>query len=489
MATVLFSLVCGVCAPVVAAQDLSSTPPQPAAPLTDTAPATPAQPPPTLEERPLNPTQEIAGQQAEGSALEVGAVELRIGGFLGLTGLYRSTNSGGRPGTSFASIPYADGVEGNVSEARLSAESSRLSLRVDAVFPEAGERFNRLSGYFEMDFNGNAPGNTAITSSSSTLRLRHAFAEVQYRDTFLLSVGQAFTLMTPAKDQLSMWPSDSVLTQAVDTNYLAGLVWARLPQLRVTWRPSRRFNWAASVENPEQQIGEGLIRLPGCCGSDIEAQYNTGSDGLRVPNLMPDLITRVAVNPVKAVHLDAGGVLRVFRTTVAPYDKSFRQPGGGASLNARVSLSGATVLIGQGAVGSGLGRYVGGLAPDVAFRSDGSISPIGTASWVAGVEHKVSNLAAMGAYYSGVAVSTEYSLDEDGRFIGYGFPGAPTSSNRRIQEWTATFSRLVTKTARRGSVQFGAQASWLKREPWSSGDGRPSASAFLFFAQLRYNLP
>ena len=122
---------------------------------------------------------------------------------------------------------------------------------------------------------------------------------------------------------------------------------------------------------------------------------------------MPDFVTRVAVNPVKAVHLDAGGVLRVFRATVAPYDESFKQLGGGASLNARVSLSGRTVLIGQSAVGSGLGRYVGGLVPDVAFRSDGSISPIGTASWVAGVEHKVSPLVAMGAYYSGVAVSTQ----------------------------------------------------------------------------------
>jgi hypothetical protein len=346
-----------------------------------------------------------------------------------------------------------------------------------------------LSGYFEMDFGGNAPGNVAVTSSSSTLRVRHAVAEVQYRETLFMSVGQAFTLMTAFKDQLSTWPSDVELTQAVDTNYLAGMLWARLPQFRLTWRPSRRFNWAASVENPEQQIGNGLIRLPGCCRSDIEAQYNTGSEQFRVPNLMPDLVTRIAVNPVRAVHLDAGGVLRVFRATVAPYDESFRQLGGGASLNARVSLSGSTALIGQSAVGSGLGRYIGGLVPDVAFHSDGSISHIGTVSWVTGVEHKVSTLAAMGAYYSGVAVSTQYFLDEDGSFIGYGFPGAPVSHNRRIEELTATFSRLVTKTARRGSVQFGMQVSWLRREPWSSGDGPPSATAWMFFTQLRYNLP
>ena len=295
-------------------------------------------------------------------------MELRIGGFLGLTGLYRSTIGGG-PGTAFASIPYADAVQGNVSEARLTAESSRPSIRVDAAFPEEGERFRKLSGYFEMDFSGNAPANVAITSSSFTLRLRHAFAEVQYGETFFMSVGQAFTLMTPVKDQLSTWPSDIELTQAVDTNYLAGMLWVRLPQFRVMWRRSRRFNWAASIENPEQQIGNGQGRLPGCCSSDIEAQDNTGSDGLRVPNLMPDFVTRVAVNPVKAVHLDAGAVLRVFRATVAPYHESFRQLGGGASLNARVLLPGRIALIGQSAVGSGLADMWAAWCPTSRFAA------------------------------------------------------------------------------------------------------------------------
>ena len=232
MATVLLALFCGVYAPAVAAQDLSND-----------------------RHRDQAPVESDAGNRGRAGRGEplwtVGPVELRIGGFLGLTGLYRSTNSGGGPGTAFASIPYADSVQGNVSEARLSAESSRLSIRVDAAFPEEGERFRRLSGYFEMDFNGNAPGNVAVTSSSSTLRLRHAFAEVQYRDTFFMSVGQAFTLMTAVKDQLSTWPSDVELTQAVDTNYLAGMLWARLPQFRLTWRPS-----------PAIQLGRRRSRIP-----------------------------------------------------------------------------------------------------------------------------------------------------------------------------------------------------------------------------------
>ena len=456
--------------------------------------AKPERPPPDppqepAEQRPLNPTQEIAKEQPEGDALAVGPAQLRIGGYVGLTGIYRSTNSGGSPGTRFGAIPFEDTVQGNVSETRLSAQASRVSIRVDSSFlPEEGPRFRRLSGYFEMDFNGSTPGTVAVTSSSVGFRLRHAFAEVKYRDTFFLAVGQAFTLMTPAKNQLSIWPADVEMSQAVDTNYLAGMVWERVPQFRLAWRPSARFNWAVAAENPEQQIGNA-VALPVCCASDLELQYNTGSDELSVPNLMPDFVTRVAINPGKAFHLDVGGVLRVFRHTVAPYDESFREVGGGANVNVSVSPTGTTKLILQIASGPGLGRYVGGLVPDVVFRRDGSISLIGGTSWVGGLEQRISSRASLAGYYSGVDIDDNFDLDTDGSYIGYGFPGASNASNRTIKELTATFSYLAARTEDRGSVQLGIQTSWLKRRPWSPGDGPESADAFMLFAQLRYNLP
>ena len=228
-----------------------------------------------------------------------------------------------------------------------------------------------------------------MTTSGVGLRLRLAFAEVQYGQTFFLAAGQAFSLMTAPKDQLSVWPADVELSQAVDLNYVAGMVWDRSPQLRLTWRPSKRFNWALSVENPEQQLGKGLVTLPQCCAADIDAQYNTGADELKAPNLMPDFSTRVTYSPGSAFHVDFGGVLRVFRHTVAPYDHDFKATGGGVSLNVRVNPTKTTKIFGQGAFGSGLGRYIGGLVPDAAFRSDGSISLIDTTSWVAGVEQSL----------------------------------------------------------------------------------------------------
>jgi hypothetical protein len=243
------------------------------------------------------------------------------------------------------------------------------------------------------------------------------------------------------------------------------------------------------VENPEQQIGAGPVTLPSCCAGDIETQYNTGSNGTSVPDLMPDIVTRFAVNPGKAVHLGAGGVLRVFRHGVAPFTDTFREVGGGVSIEAALRVTTTTRVLLQTAFGSGLGRYVGGLAPDVAFDRDGSVSTIRTSSWVAGIEQKVFSRASVAGYYSGIVIENTFDRDEDGSFIGYGFPGSSNANNRKIHELTGTLSTLTMQTENRGSAQLGLQLSWLTREPWSRGNGPASASALLFFAQMRYNLP
>lgn len=437
----------------------------------------------------LNPTQEVASEVPQGPALDVGPAKLRIGGYLGLTGIYRSTNGGGGTGTSFAAIPYGDTLRGNVSETRLTAQASRITLRVDADFPEARPRFRKLAGYFEMDFNGSVSGTFAVTSTSAGFRLRHAFLEVQYSDSFYMGAGQAFSLMTPQKDQISMWPSDVEISQAVDTNYLAGTVWGRIPQFRLAWRPSKRFNWAFSLENPEQQLGRSLVTLPSCCASELDAQYNTGSDELNVPNRMPDFITRVVFNPTPAVHVDVGGVLRAFRHTITPYNNEFTATGGGGNINGSVRVSRNTKVLGQFAAGPGIGRYMGGLVPDVAFGPDSSINPINTISWVAGVEQKLNSTVSVAGYYSGVDTHQFVALDTNGQYTGFGFPSSSNSNNTTIKELTLTGSLLSFKSENRGSAQINLQYSWLERKPFDTGTGPSSATMHMFLAQVRYNLP
>ena len=451
-----------------------------------TAAVADAQTPSPPDAQAMNPTQEIAKETPEGPAIVAGPTEIRIGGYLGVTGIYRSTDNGGGTGSSFGTIPYADTADGNLSEFRLSAQASRLSIRVNAA--QAPNRAT-LAGYFEMDFNGTVPGSVAVTSTSVGFRLRNAFGEGQFHGRFLVAAGQAYTLMTPARNQLSIWPSDYELTHAVDMNYVAGMVWGRMPQVRFTYRPSTSFNWAVSVENPEQQIGSGEVTLPACCGSDLATQYNTGSNGLDVPNAMPDLASRAAFNAGKVLHVDAGGVLRLFRHTLKPYDQTVKQAGGGVSVNASVTPGTATALLGQLAYGPGLGRYIGGLVPDVSISADGQIHPIRAASWVVGVEHRLSTHASAALYDSGVRADASYSADTSGAYIGFGYPGAPTSANKSIHEVTGVFAWQAWRIEGRGSMQWTTQASWLRRTPWSAGPDLSSADAVMVFTQIRYNLP
>ena len=143
----------------------------------------------------------------------------------------------------------------------------------------------------------------------------------------------------------------------------------------------------------------------------------------------------------------------------------------------------------QSAFGSGLGRYIGGLVPDVAFRSDGSISTIGTTSWLGGVEQQISPRLSPGGYYSGEDTDNNLNLDTGGSYSGFGYPGSSKSHIRKIQEATGTASYQFLRSPDRGSEQFNLQVSWLRREPSSPGNGQASASAVMFVAQVRYNLP
>ena len=61
------------------------------------------------------------------------------------------------------------------------------------------------------------------------------FAWSYSKGKFEFTGGQLFTLMTPVKKNILPWPGDVSTTQVIDTNYVAGLVWGRYPQIRVVY--------------------------------------------------------------------------------------------------------------------------------------------------------------------------------------------------------------------------------------------------------------
>src|SRR5271165_5437825 len=98
--------------------------------------AVPDQEPPLAEqekvEEELQRGPEIADITPDTPALKLGPAKVRLIGYPAMTTVWRSTNSGGNVGTSFANIPFVTTVPGNTSEFRVSPQSTRLGLRVDA---------------------------------------------------------------------------------------------------------------------------------------------------------------------------------------------------------------------------------------------------------------------------------------------------------------------------------------------------------------------
>lgn len=431
---------------------------------------------------------EIADVTPDTPALKLGPAKVRLIGFPAMTMLFRSTNSGGNVGTSFANIPFDNTVPGNTTEFRISPQSTRLAIRVDADL-----NTSKAAGYFEMDFGGSPnAGNIAVTSSSYTFRIRQAWFDYA-KNKWQITGGQLFTLMTPVKKSILPWPGDVATTQVVDTNYVAGLVWGRYPQFRAVYHYSKGAAFGFSVENPEQQVGNNVV-FPSALNSIVSTQYNTGSQELRVPNMTPDFVLKGSFDGKmgeRALHFDAGTVMRVFRsyngTSVSGKDYAF---GWGVNGNLTFEVAKGYRLVLDGFASDGAGRYIGGLAPDAIVRANGTISPIHSYSWVSGFEIAPSKATGLYFYYSGLYAQKNATANSDGTCcVGYGYPGANTNADRLIEEVTGGYSRVVWKHEDLGSVQWGAQYAYLWLYPWVAGTGPNDARANMLFFQLRYNLP
>ncbi len=432
---------------------------------------------------------EIADIIPDTPALKLGPAKVRLLGYPAMTTLWRSTNSGGNVGTNFANLPFNDTVPGTTSESRVSPQSTRLALRVDADL-----KSSNAAGYFEMDFGG-APnaGNIAVSASSYTFRIRQAWFDWG-RGKWELTGGQAFSLMTPSKKSLLPWPGDVAVTNVLDVNFVAGLVWGRYPQFRVVYHASKRTAFGFSAENPEQQVGNSVV-FPSALNSILTTQYNTGANELSVPNATPDFVVKGSFDGRpdgdRAVHFDVGAVMRTFRswsgTQVSGKDYAF---GSGVGANFNVDVLKGTRLVLDGFASDGAGRYIGGLAPDVIVKANGSISPIHSYSWVSGFEIAPNKITGLYFYYSGLYAQKSATLNSDGTCcVGFGYPGANTNADRLIEEATTGYSRVFWKYENIGSMQWGVQYAYAWLYPWVAGTGPKSAHANMLFGQVRYNLP
>ncbi|MGH9414923.1 MAG: hypothetical protein ACRD0Y_14430 [Terriglobales bacterium] len=418
-------------------------------------------------------------------SFQIGGAEFTPGGFMDFTSVLRTTNVGSGIGTSFGSIPFSNTTAGHLSEERMSLQNSRLSL---AIASKRGD--TDYTGYVEADFLGNAANSLVVSSNANTLRMRLFWFDARHGKWEVLA-GQSWSLLTPNRDGVGAMPSDIFYTQDMDTNYQAGLVWTRAPQLRLVYHATPNLAWGMAVENPEQYV-TSAVTFPAVDGAAYASQFDIGGSGSSTPNLRPLLIAKLAWDrpaPGHHLHLEIAGESNAVRVYSPVSGKTATANGAGVSLNGSAEIAPGVSLIATLFYSDGGGRLIQGLGPDAVIRPNGTPALVRSDSSILGFEAKRGSNLLFG-YYSLAYFGRAAYRDTNGSEEGFGFAGSSSSANRSIQEATLGLTHTFWKDPHYGALELISQYSYLLREPWSVNPDNPrNAKTNMMFLDLRYVLP
>lgn len=425
-------------------------------------------------------------------SLKIGDTLITPLGFMDLTNTFRSTNAGTSLQTNFGSIPYNNATTGRLTEDKLSAANSRIGLRTDT-----NVKGWNVMGYFESDFVGgigNTAYNTQVTSNSLILRIRQYYVTVRH-NKFEFQAGQSWSLMTPNRLGLSPLPQDLFYGLQVDVNYLNGLTWGRVPGVRFVFHPTEKITFGVSIENSSQYFGgsggASTPVLPAALSSSMAGELDQNvSNGVATPNLAPDVIAKLAFDPLSRVHFEFAGVVSEVKLFNPSTQQYFTQAGGGGSFNGNFAILPSLRLVTNNFWSDGEGRYIFGEAPDFIVRSNGAPSMIHAGSTVDGFEWSKGNTQFY-AYYGGITIEKNTALDANGVTpIGWGFKGSSNAQNRTTQEGTFGWNQTLWRDPKYGALQTFLQYAYFFRDPWYVAAGAPrNTHEDAVFFDIRYLLP
>lgn len=475
----------------------------------------------------LTETQKRVGDLEAPLSIHYKGVSITPGGFLEGATVWRQRATLGDINTNMNGIPFSAAGQAQQSEFYGSGRQSRLSFLIQGKWGTTN-----LTGYYEMDFLGVGVTSNANQSNSYVMRQRQAWAQAAFHNGWTITGGQMWSLVAETRKGLD--PRTEALPLQIDTQYVAGLTWAREYGFRVTKNFNNRAWVGFAVENAQTTVGVSganvnfLIGGPGQGGGLYNALANYASD------VAPDFVVKGAFEPKFGGHYEVYGLISSFRERVYPnaftsatnsaagaigaYNNT--NTWGGFGANARWLLAHKKV---ETAVhfmtGNAVGRYGNSGLPDVTVYGDGKEHPLRSyqalysleyhlPKWdfygYAGGEYVGKNWAPFytAAKPLGVAVGygspwfnnsgcgTEVSpvgttagvSNFNNGFpinIGSGQPGANaglngcTGQTQSIAEGTVGFW-YKPYNGPKGRVQFGLQYSYIARNAWVGYGAQPA---------------
>jgi len=485
----------------------TSTPPSPSIPVASAAAPAPQAP------------QKTETAAASPLSFNIGNAKFTPGGFMDLTNYFRSKDMGSGIGSSFNSIPYNNALPlGALTEDHFSIQNSRIALRVDSTV--AG---GAVIGYVEADFLGFTNDNLSVTSNSNTLRSRLYFVDYR-RGKWEILGGQDWSMVTPSRTGIAVMPADVFNTQDMDTNYNVGLTWERTAQFRFILHPSNKVAFGFGIENPQQYTGNAVTfpttpiafnatqvnigtSLNSTALGAASGQVAAATNSLATPDVAPDLIAKIAVDPNPAghaIHLEAYGLFRTFRINTFNGTANLGNTtvhGAAGSFNSNFEIFKNFKIFETAFYSAGGGREIGNtnvpdfiVTPAANATSTLGLSPVHSDAGILGLEYQTTPKFMVYGYYGYVYIGRNYSLTGCGAggktFCGYGFAGSSNSNDRNVQEPTIGFIPTFWRNPNYGALSLITQFSYLSRAPWVVAAGAPkNAHLGMAYIDLRYTLP
>jgi hypothetical protein len=441
-----------------------------------------------------NPCDGAPDSNAVPPYLRLGSVCITPVGFVDATFVWRDKNAASGIGSNFGSVPYNNVVNGNLSESRFSIQNSRLGLRVDGDW-----KGTHFIGYNEFDFLGTSGATNLNTTNGGVVpRLRLFWVDARKGGWEFLA-GQSWSMLTPNRVGISPLPQDLFYSQVMDVNYMAGLTWTRQPGFRVVYHAGDAVTFGLAAEEPDQYIGGSSggssIVLPAAYTALAGTQLDnaTFSNPYAGPQLTPDFIAKIAIDPSSRFHAEVAGIVSTFKT-VNPASLTTgttvtnSKAGGGIQAGLNAEIFPGFRLITTNFWSDGDGRYLFGQAPDVVLNANGTLSLLHSGGTVDGFEARMGRLLLF-AYYGGIYVGRDVVVDSTGKPVGYGYTGSSNSQNRSIQEGTFGFNQTMWANPRYGAINLIGQYEYLTREPWYIGTNPKATHDNTIFFDVRYTLP
>ena len=176
-------------------------------------------------------------------------IRITPGGYLEMTGYYRSHATLSDQATPFQAIPLESQVNGayntHLSEVGETARDSRITLRADA---DAGT--TKLAGYFEMDFFGTGPTSNPNQTTSYNPRLRQAWGRAKFANGWTITGGQVWNLITLNRRGTDADNSNLFIPNIIEAQYSVGYDWGRFAEFRVSKTLDKNFTLALGLANP-----------------------------------------------------------------------------------------------------------------------------------------------------------------------------------------------------------------------------------------------